>query len=133
MSKKEDTLRDCLKPEVEEELEKDWSETVSSNSVQNSDDDFVVIKPLTEQPVRLYNQKGNFVGIIDNVLVYYDVLLQIMNHFYEKNKQDVMEPSGYYMVMSDGRRIDINQNGSHEDVDGLFDKTDEQIQELCRI
>ena len=131
MDKKEETLRDCLKPEVEEELEKDWSESISSDSV--SDDDFVVIRPITEPPVRLYNPKGNLVGVVDSVLVYYDVLLQIMNYFYDKNRQDVSEPSGYYMIMNDGRRVDINKNGSHEHVDGLFDKTDEQLHELCRI
>lgn len=131
MDKKEEHWRDCLKPEVEEELEKEWSGTISSDS--DSDDDFVVIKSVTEPPVRLYNPKGNLVGVIDNILVYYDVLLQIMHHFYEKNKQDVVEPSGYYIVMSDGRRIEINKNGSHEHVDGLFDKMDEQLFELCRI
>ena len=131
MDKKEETLRDCLKPEVEEELEKDWSEPISSDSV--SDDEFVVIRPITEPPVRLYNSKGNLVGVVDSVLVYYDVLLQIMNYFHDKNRQDVSEPSGYYMIMNDGRRVDINKNGSHEHVDGLFDKTEEQLQELCRI
>lgn len=133
MSIKEETLRDCLKPEVEEELEKDWSEPISSDSVLNSDDDFVVIRNITEKPVLLYTPKGNLVGVVDSVLVFYDVLLQIMNYFYEKNRQDVSEPSGYYMIMNDGRRVDINKNGSHEHVDGLFDKTEEQLQELCRI
>lgn len=131
MSTKEDTLRDCLKPEVEEELEKDWSEPISSDF--ESDDDFVVIRPIAEPPVRLYNSKGNLVGVIDNVLTHQDVLLQIMNHFYEKNKKDVIEPSGYYLVLSDGSRVDINQNGTHKPVKGLFDKLDEQLHELCRI
>ena len=133
MDKKEETLRDCLKPEVEEELERDWSEPISSDSELNLEDDFVVIRPIVEPPVRLYNPKGNLVGVIDNVLTYQDVLLQIMNHFYDKNKKDVIEPSGYYLVLSDGSRVDINKNGSHEHVDGLFDKTEEQLQELCRI
>ena len=83
----------------------------------------IVIERYEEPKVDLFNEKGAFIGVIDN----YNELMMVIIQLTKKGL------SGYY-IMWDKKRIDILDNGSLSSFPkGLYDKFQQLAAELYKV